>query len=144
MKTESMLDKLKDAGLRITPQRRAICQLLSETEDHPTAAMIYDQLKPKMPSLSLMTVYNTLNALVSVGALYVLGGVGDDNVHYDADTDPHINLACMACHKIIDLPSEHIRRLNQEVNRSSGYQVLGARVLYYGLCPDCQRAAEVA
>jgi len=68
----------------------------------------------------------------------VLGHAADDTVHYDADTDPHVNLACIKCHAITDLPSVYVKELNQEVTRMSGYKMLGARVLYYGLCPQCQ------
>jgi Fur family peroxide stress response transcriptional regulator len=129
---------LKQAGMRLTPQRIAICKLLSESTSHPTAMMIYDQIHAQYPSLSLMTVYNTLNTLVDLGAVNVLGSAGDDNVHYDGNTSPHINLACISCHKIIDVASSTMADLEGEVSSLSGYKVLGARMVYYGLCPDCQ------
>jgi len=130
---------LQQAGMRITPQRVAICELLANSHEHPTAAMIYDEIKQQFHSLSLATVYNTLETLVSLGAVNVLGSAGDDKVHYDADTEPHVNLACIACSRIIDIPSEHITHLDTEITAASGYKLLGARVLYYGLCPDCQK-----
>jgi Fur family peroxide stress response transcriptional regulator len=136
--TSTLSTTLQQAGMRLTPQRLAICNLLIESEDHPTAAMIYNQLRPQFPSLSLATVYNTLDTLVNLGAVNVLGHAGDDHVHYDPDMEPHANLACVACHRIINIPSEHVRRLYSEVRQGSGYTLLGARVLYYGLCPDCQ------
>jgi len=129
---------LQQAGMRITPQRTAICELLTSSEEHPTAAMIYEDLKPRFPSMSLATVYNTLDALIEIGAINVLGQAGDDTVHYDADTEPHVNLACLSCNKIVDIPSEHVGHLDSEITAASGYKLLGARVLYYGLCPDCQ------
>lgn len=129
---------LRQAGLRLTDQRIAICRFLSETREHPTAQRIYEQLRPDHPSLSLATVYNTLEALTSLGAINSLGGAGSDAVHYDADTSPHVNLACVSCHKVIDLPSQHVHALDQEIANTSGYELLGARVLYYGLCPSCQ------
>jgi len=135
----ALLNTLRKAGMRITPQRQAICELLAESREHPTAAMIYETLKPRFPSLSLATVYNTLEVLVQLGAVNVLGNAGDDTAHYDADTDPHINLACVSCHKIIDFPSQYVQFLDEEISAASGYRVLGARVLYYGLCPDCQK-----
>ncbi len=135
---EILTSTLKHAGMRITPQRIAICKLLSETTAHPTAAEIYENLRPRYPSLSLMTIYNTLNVLIDLGAINVLGQAGDDNVHYDANTEPHVNLACVSCHTIIDIPSDHVRQINAEVGAASGYRVLGARVMYYGLCPACQ------
>jgi Fur family transcriptional regulator, peroxide stress response regulator len=129
---------LKQAGMRITPQRVAVCKLLAESEEHPTATRVYEQVKAQYPTISLATIYNTLDVLVSLGAVNVLGHAGDDNVHYDADTEPHVNLACVACHKIVDIPSEHVTHLDTEITKISGYKLLGARVLYYGLCPDCQ------
>jgi Fur family peroxide stress response transcriptional regulator len=104
--------------------------------------MIYDELRPQFPSLSLATIYNTLDTLVGLGAVNVLGHAGDDHVHYDADMEPHVNLACISCHRIVDIPSEHVQHLDSEISEASGYKLLGARVLYYGLCPECQTKAE--
>ena len=132
------VETLQRAGMRVTPQRLAIYRLLSSTDRHPTAQMIYEELQPLFPSLSLATVYNTLEKLVELGVVNALGTAGDSSIHYDADTGPHVNLACVACHRVIDLPSQHVAALDQEVAASSGYQLLGARVLYYGLCPQCQ------
>jgi Fur family peroxide stress response transcriptional regulator len=129
---------LHEQGLRLTPQRLAICEMLSASDQHPTAQMVYDQLHPQYPSLSLATVYNTLDMLVNLGLVNALGSAGDDAAHYDADTHPHVNLACTSCHRVIDLPSQHVQALEDEVASNSGYRLLGARVLYYGICPDCQ------
>jgi Fur family transcriptional regulator, peroxide stress response regulator len=134
-----ILQALKTAGYRLTPQRKAICRVLVESDEHPSAQMIYDQLRGEFDSLSLATVYNTLGVLSQAGLINVLGEVGDSEaVRYDADTGPHVNLACVRCERIIDLASHHVQQLDQEVERSSGYTLLGARVLYYGVCPDCQ------
>lgn len=135
---------LQKAGMRLTPQRMAVCKLLVESDQHPTAAMIYDELRPQFPSLSLATIYNTLDTLVGLGAVNVLGHAGDDHVHYDADMDPHVNLACISCHRIVDIPSEHVQHLDSEISQASGYKLLGARVLYYGLCPECQTQPKEA
>jgi Fur family peroxide stress response transcriptional regulator len=136
---ETLIQFLKQAGLRITPQRIAICKLLTETNTHPTATMLFDSIHEQFPTLSLATVYNTLDALVGLGAVNVLGPAGDGRVHFDADTEPHINLACTVCHKIVDVPSEQVASLQAEVSQSSGYELRGARIMYYGLCPDCQK-----
>jgi Fur family transcriptional regulator, peroxide stress response regulator len=130
---------LKQAGMRLTPQRLAICELLSETRTHPTAAAIYEQVHTRYPSLSLMTVYNTLNTLVDLGAINALGNAGDDTIHYDGNTTPHINLACISCKKIEDVDSTKVAELDGEVSSTSGFKVTGASLLYYGLCPDCQK-----
>jgi Fur family peroxide stress response transcriptional regulator len=100
--------------------------------------MIYEALKEEMPSLSLMTVYNTLNTLAELGAIQVIGQAGDDTVHYDPDTEPHVNLVCISCQKIIDVPSDELPKIREEIDSQSGFKLLGARMVFYGLCPECQ------
>lgn len=137
-----LTEKLHQAGLRPTPQRLGIYGALVNTQQHPTAQMLFAHLRPQFPTLSLATVYNTLETLVAAGLVNALGSAGDEAVHYDADTAPHVNLACLSCHQVFDLVSERVGAqvdaLEQEVAASSGYRLLGARVLYYGLCPRCQ------
>ncbi len=57
----------------------------------------------------------------------------------DVDDGSRVNLACcVSCRRAIDLPSQHLRVLDQEIAAASGYRLLSARVVYYGLCPECQ------
>jgi Fur family transcriptional regulator, peroxide stress response regulator len=135
---------LTNAGFRKTPQRLAICRFLASSKDHPTAYEVYEHLLPEFPTLSLATVYNTLETLVNLGVVQELGSAGDDKVHYDADTAPHLNFACLSCNRIIDLESQTVKELDREVSFHSGYQVLGARLMYYGYCPDCARSTAGA
>jgi Fur family peroxide stress response transcriptional regulator len=136
---EYFTSTLKQAGMSLTPQRMAICRLLSGSNAHHTAASIYKQVRTQYPSLSLMTVYNTLNVLVDLGAVTALGDARDDNSHYDGNNSAHINLACISCHTIVDFDSPELAILEGEVSGASGFKVLGARMLYYGLCPACQK-----
>jgi Fur family transcriptional regulator, peroxide stress response regulator len=136
---EYFTSSLKQAGMSLTPQRMAICKMLSGSNAHHTAASIYQQVRKQYPSLSLMTVYNTLNALVDLGAITALGDARDDNAHYDGNNSPHINLACISCHTIVDFDSQGIAELEGEASLASGFKILGARMLYYGLCPACQK-----
>lgn len=138
MEKQQVIEALRKAGLRATPQRIAICELLTESDAHPTANDIYRELKQQFPSLSLATIYNTLDVLVGIGLVNALGSIGDDKVHFDADVSPHINLACVKCHKIVDATSNFINQLNDEINKKSGFELFGSRILYYGHCPECQ------
>ncbi len=129
---------LKQAGLRLTPQRVAICKILAESKDHPTAMMIYHQLLPQFPTLSLATVYKTLNVLKSMGLVHTLGDAGDGAEHFEADLSPHVNLVCTKCHRVVDFDESLIYTVQQAVEQRSGYEIQGARIVYYGLCPECQ------
>jgi len=137
--TDHLTATIKQAGLRLTPQRMAICRLLGESSEHPTAAWIHEEIRREYPSLSLMTVYNTLNTLVELGAVNELGNAGDGNMHYDGMTSPHINLACITCHRIVDVDSPGIANLDEEIIQKSGFKLVSSRMMYYGLCPDCQK-----
>lgn len=133
---------LKQAGLRLTPQRLAICRALADHKDHPTAQALYNQLTPDFPSLSRATIYNTLQTLVQAGLIQELGTAGDGAQHYDADASPHVNLICVRCHRIEDFPAVSLTTIARRVTDESGYQLQGARMVYYGLCPKCQKARQ--
>lgn len=133
-KHTELIKTLKAAGLRMTPQRTAICQALALRFDHPTAQSLYEQVKVDYPSLSLTTVYQTLDTLHKLGAITSLGTAGDDSIHFEVNTDPHINLACLTCHRICDLESSAIRELEAEVQKAIGSRVLSGRVVYYSEC----------
>jgi Fur family peroxide stress response transcriptional regulator len=134
----SLRDALSQAKLRLTPQRIEICRVLAESEEHPTAHAIYDELKRKYPSLSMTTVYGTLDTLVKLGAITSLGNVGDERVHYEPNTTPHVNLACLSCHRIVDMASDSVATLEAEVQDRIGSKVLSGRVVYYGECIECE------
>jgi len=132
---DTLVGALKEAGLRLTPQRLAICDIIAASRDHPTAQDVHTRLKEKYPTSSLTTVYITLDTLVRLGVIHALGTAGDETVHYDSDTVPHINLACISCHRIVDLASNHIEALDSEVRERTGPEhILGSRIVYYSEC----------
>ena len=133
---------LSEAHLRLTPQRIEICRFLAESEVHPTAQAIYDDLKEIYPSLSMTTVYGTLDSLVRLGAITSLGNVGDERVHYEVNTAPHVNLACLSCQRIVDMESSTVGDLEKEVQDRIGAKVLSGRVVYYGECIECENREE--
>ena len=65
----SLTQRLSDSGLRSTPQREVVYQVVLSKRDHPTAEEIFDRVKAKMPTISLATVYNCLDALVQCGLI---------------------------------------------------------------------------
>lgn len=137
-----MTETLSRSGMRITQQRMAICKYLVETREHPTAARIYQALAPQNRSLSLATVYNTLDMLVEKGVITVIGHLGDDHNHYETDMEPHINLACVSCHNVIDIEAGKLDVVSRTLNNETGFEILGANLLYYGLCPECKDTAS--
>lgn len=140
--SQQMLAVLKTAGLRLTPQRSAICQALAGDTSHPTAQALHARLQKTFPSLSLATVYNTLETLAAAGLIQDIGEAGDNTSHYDADPTPHVNVICTRCHRIDDYASSSLKGVAERVGKDLGYELRGARIAYYGLCPKCQRALK--
>jgi len=129
---------LRAAGLKLTAQRSAICAALAGMagEHHPTVQEIFEAARQHHSGVSLATVYNTLAVLKERGLLYELGPDVCGAVHYELDVDTHVNVVCIRCKQIIDLP--HISTgMEEAVTKATGFQVVGAQMLYYGICPAC-------
>lgn len=141
---ETLAQRLRATGVRLTPQRLAIYRALVERDDHPTAQQLHAALGGSLPSLSPATVYNTLQLLLDHGLIHELGDAGDGAIHYDAQLEPHFNLVCTRCHRIEDFHSDALGAIDAGVATESGYRLHGARLVYYGLCPSCQAELETA
>jgi Fur family peroxide stress response transcriptional regulator len=122
----------------LTPQRVALIRVLSVSKGHPSAACLHEQIREQFPTTSLATVYNTLTILKDMGEVSELGFSDDDN-RYDGNKPyPHPHLVCIRCRKIVDLQVSLVQSLEREVTKLSGYQIVGRRLDFYGICPDCQ------
>jgi Fur family peroxide stress response transcriptional regulator len=137
--TEILIRQLKEAGLRVTPQRLAIYSALVTSEAHPSAQSLFEQLQPGLPSLSQATVYNTLQTLAAYGLIQEIGELGGGAVRYDGNPAPHINLVCTCCHCVTDVFDIPLDDITQQVIRRSGFDAQAIRITYYGLCSHCQK-----
>ncbi len=124
---------------RMTRQRRAVMDVLKSTRRHPDAAWIYREVKKKVPSISLGTVYRTLDALVKEGKVLALHTGGA--TRYDAFTHPHPHLVCTACGAVVDLELELPHLLEEAQAQNPGVRINGVRVTFEGLCADCAAKA---
>ena len=130
-----ILKQLKTKGVRFTPQRQAILEFLLETKSHPTADEIYQHVKAKFPGVSLGTIYNTLNMLKEHGYLLELS-YGDMSSRFDGNPRNHYHIVCSKCGMVVDYHSPLID-MDQEVMDNSGFLIMGHRMEFYGVCPDC-------
>jgi Fur family peroxide stress response transcriptional regulator len=138
----TLIDALRRAGHRITPQRRAICQYLATVTGHPSPSEVYAGVSAVTPTISRATVYNTLNALAAAGALLQID-LGDEHTHYETNRAPHINLVCRRCHQVTDfemadLSGEIIAALKHAVH----FAPSTVHVQVFGLCAACQHVKD--
>ncbi len=137
MKTPTELTELFRArGLKVTPQRQCIFRLLHENEAHPSAEAVHAAARAKMPTISLKTVYQTLNDLASMGELQLLD-LGTGSARFDPNVDAHHHLVCDRCGKVRDLPVE-FPDVRVPRGKEQGFAVRGAEVVFRGVCGECQ------
>ena len=121
---------------RKTPQRLAIMDFLQSHPSHPSAEDVYEAVRSQFPSLSLATVYNTLEALRERGEVVELG-FDPEKKRFDTVAESHHHLICIRCRRIIDIP-ERFRPVLSDKEKM-GYDVIRSQVDFHGLCPRCQR-----
>ncbi len=135
---EQLIAKLRESEYRLTPQRVELTRLIAASEGHPSASGLYEQIKVQFPTMSLATVYKTLDLLKELGEVLEIG-LRDDS-HYDGNKPyPHPHLICTKCQKIMDGELDiAVKNIVQEVEQNFGFQILKHQLDFYGICQDCQ------
>lgn len=130
-----LTELFRDQGLKITPQRVCIFEALFGSTEHPTAETVYEQVRSEMPSISLRTVYQTLNDLASMGELGQLE-LGTGSARFDPALEPHQHLVCDRCGTVQDV---HVDFTDVRVPRAelAGFRVATTQIVFRGLCAAC-------
>ena len=131
---------LRDARLKVTPQRTAILRLLRDSKEHPGVEKVYRMVLQEFPSVSLATIYKTLELFKDKGLIQEVAASAR-KVGYDGNPDFHPHLICTGCKKIVDmhLPEASIPEVFfQEAKQTHGFQVTNHQLFLFGLCPGCQ------
>ena len=129
------MEKYRESGLKLTPQRLAILEYLDGNTDHPSADSIFQEVKKKYPMMSFATVYNTIEALKKKGDLLELT-IDPERRRYDPETSPHHHLICVECKKIVDVYRKFSISVPDEIG--DGFDLTGNHVEFYGVCPECK------
>ncbi|MDF1521033.1 MAG: Fur family transcriptional regulator [Brevefilum sp.] len=135
---KDFLRSFKENGLRITPQRRLIIELLVNNSSHPSVDDIYQQAREIMPGISRSTIYNTMNELAIIGGVLNLGDFIEGSARFDANTEPHHHLYCEKCHRIFDI-MEGTNAMEIDHESLVGFKIRSSQVTFYGICPECQK-----
>ncbi len=128
------MEKYRDLGLKLTPQRLAILQYLEGNKEHPSAEDIYRAVRKKFPTMSLATVYSTLSALKNKGSVLELT-LDPGKKRYDPETAIHNHLICVSCKRIVDIPENF--ELNVPDAERREFTIIKSHVEFHGLCPKC-------
>lgn len=130
------IDKLKQTGVRMTPQRHGILSYLLNTMDHPTVDEIYKSLEHSFPNMSVATVYNNLKVFLDAGLVRELT-YGDGASRYDAEMSDHYHAICEQCGKIVDFECPPLYDVERVAAQETGFVVNRHRMEVYGACEAC-------
>ncbi|GBD98992.1 peroxide operon regulator [bacterium BMS3Abin07] len=128
------MQRIRNMGLRLTPQRIAILEYLDGNVNHPSAEEIYNAVAKKYPTISFATVYNTLETLKRKKGILELT-IDPRRRRYDPNTEPHHHIICVQCRKVADVHADFDLRLPE--SNVEGFKVLSKQVEFYGICPEC-------
>ena len=134
---EIIIQKIRDSGHKITPQRLAIVEILARSEDHPTVENIHGQIKVAFPTMSLATVYKNIQLIKSLGEVLELGFPDGSNRYDGNKPDPHPHLICIKCKRILDPDLDSLDEMKEEVELETGFRILNHRLDFFGLCSHC-------
>lgn len=136
---DELTAQFRASGLKVTPQRQSIFRILSSTTAHPTAESVYAAVSAEMPTISLRTVYQTLNDLAAMGELSSLD-LGTGSTRFDPNLEPHHHLVCEVCGRIDDLHAEFPGVEVPATDEASGFEVTATEIVFRGRCADCASA----
>lgn len=131
---------IRAAGGRFTPQRRLILDLLEHTRDHVDAERLYQLAHEQDSTISLATVYRTLNVLHNANLIdQRYFSPRHDKTYYEpAHAAEHYHFTCRGCGKVIEFDTPLVQALRQDIEDNLGVSLDHICMCFEGLCADCQ------
>lgn len=127
---------LRKNGAKITAQRIAILRNLEGRKDHPSADMVYKELEPDYPTMSVATIYSTAQLLADAGLIKIIS-IDDRRVYLDPDTRMHGHFQCTQCKRIIDFNVSEKKLLHSVASPEEIAHIDSTEVFFYGICNNC-------
>ena len=143
--TDTLLGRMRDHGLRLTPQRRVLAELLESSDDHLDAEAVYRLARRKDPSIHRATVYRTLNTLKRLGLvdeLDLMHVAGERHFYEIRPSVFHIHLVCMKCGRVGEPGGAFWDDLKNKVRKETGFAPEVVRLEMGGKCAGCQGASS--
>lgn len=120
-----------EAGLKMTGQRKVILQVLGQAQDHPSVEDVYDRAKAIDSSISIATVYRTLNLLDELD-LVMKHEFQEGYSRYEVNWDHHHHLVDLETGQVIEFQNEELEILKEKIAHDLGYDLVDHRLELYG------------
>jgi Fur family ferric uptake transcriptional regulator len=128
---EELLARCVTAGLKITEQRRVILQVLTSAEDHPSVEVVFERSKAIDSSVSMATVYRTLNLLDELD-LVNRREFNQNFSRFEVNAEHHHHLVDLETGHVIEFQNEKLEALKIEIARELGYDLVDHTLELYG------------
>jgi Fur family ferric uptake transcriptional regulator len=125
----------------MTRQRQIILEELRKVDTHPSADEVYETVRKRLPRISLGTVYRNLEILSELGEIQKLE-LGGDLKRFDRNSNKHYHIRCMNCGRVDDAPIAPLNQVEDELYGATVYTIIGHRLEFEGLCPQCSKTSE--
>ncbi len=134
-KNDRLGKKLKDRGLKATPQRLILLNIIEEC-GHVDIEFLYKRLKETIPTISISTVYNNVKKLQDAGIIKEVS-ISAFKPLYETNISEHIHLVCIKCRKIIDfyVDKEEIKKFFSSITKK---EILSFEITLFYLCEECK------
>ncbi len=128
----------RDKGLSVTAQRLAVYRDISATDTHPTAEEVHDRVRRHFPTLSLATVYKTLETFEKMDFVHKTRATGE-KARYDGNRVPHHHMICKTCGRIQDVYEPALGNLALSGTSRGDFKIEDYRIDFYGVCGPCRK-----
>ena len=132
-------DELRSRGLRWTPQRRLILDVLAATTGHVTGSEIVERCRERDPETTASTVYRTLDVLEELGYVHHSHGADGREEFHALPVTEHAHLQCETCGGTWEIDQEEAGGLVHGLEASRGFRVHVDHLTIAGVCADCAR-----
>lgn len=142
MAVKSIQSSLQERGIRLTPQRRALLEVIDKTGLHLDAERLYELARQKDPKINRVTVYRTIKMLKDAGLvdeLDLMHWSGDQHYYESRLKQEHAHMICLQCGRVEEFFGEPLKKLRQRIESHFGFQVVNVRIEVGGYCSNCQR-----
>ena len=134
----SCVATLRGKGLKLTPQRLLIADIIHDAKGHLTAGEIVKHVQAKMPGVNKSTVYRTLDILEEAGCVYRSGSHSESICHHDEEGHHH-HLVCIRCGRTMDCEEDLFTSLRKSLVNRYGFQAEFKHVTVSGICRACRK-----
>lgn len=126
---------------RHTKQRQVILEEIQKLDTHPSAAMLYERVRKRLPKVSLGTVYRNLDFLAQAGVIQKLN-TGSAEARFDWNPEIHYHVRCSQCGRVDDVHDAPADLVDRKINELQGFDILGHQLQFIGICPDCRSSTK--